>query len=109
MNLFAIFSLLIFTSSCYANLCDEITVLQQNGETQFEQANYANAIKWFDHGIENIGDRYLSDKLLDDTTTKLTLSKLVQQEGNLQQAAYLRMGVLSSRLSVLQQDSSQCQ
>lgn len=108
---FLILCLLVFNANCYGNICDELnqtTQLFTNGEAQLQKHHYLMAIKLFDRGIEQIGDRYLSPNLSDDTGLKLMLSESVQQEGHLSQAAHLRRGVLSSRLSVLKEDNKQC-
>lgn len=102
----------LYSFGCYANICDDIRVtrdLIKTGESRLADGNYTDAIALFDRGIEQIGDRYLSDDLCDDTTTKLMLSQFVQQEGKLSQAAHLRLGVLSSRLVLLEEGNPSCQ
>lgn len=103
--------LLIFSLNGYGNLCEQTNqtaILLNEGNAQLEDQHYLLAIKLFDRGIEQIGDAYLSDNLLDDTDTKLLLSQFVQQEGKLSQAAHLRQGVLSSRLAILQEEKQSC-
>ncbi|OCG02995.1 hypothetical protein [Gilliamella sp. wkB112] len=74
-----------------------ITLLKQ-GKVLIDQKNYQQSINLFDQGIKQLGDRYISDQLDDDTETKLTLANVEQQRGNIEQAAHIKYRILDSRL-----------
>lgn len=84
------------------NLSDvaHIHALFEKGKALMENQDYQQAIDAFDEGIQQLGYRYWSDNLSDDTDMKLLLGNAEQSKGLLERAAHLKHNVLGSRIHV---------
>lgn len=80
------------------NELENIINLLKQGKILMDQKNYQQSINLFDQGIKQLGDRYISEQLDDDTETKLTLANVEQQSGNIEKAAHIKYNILDSRL-----------
>lgn len=78
----------------------QIKNLLEQGAELMSQGHFQHAIVCFDQGIEQLGYRYFSDRLLDDTDMKLILGNIEQERGNIERAAHLKYNVLASRVQV---------
>lgn len=79
---------------------EQITHLLHQGKVLMGQKNYQQSLNMFDQGIKQLGDRYVSDQLDDDTDLKLMLAGDEQQKGNLAHAAHLKCNVLDARIQL---------
>lgn len=80
------------------NELENIINLLKQGKILMDQKNYQQSINLFDQGIKQLGDRYISEQLDDDTETKLTLANVEQQNGNIEKAAHIKYNILDSRI-----------
>ena len=89
--------------------CDQVRSMTEKtdclytlGLTNLSDKNYEKAIELFSAGINVIGMNYNKDhRAIDDTGLKLTLAKIEENKGNLETASNLYKGVLSSRISLI--------
>jgi hypothetical protein len=73
------------------------------GELALASGEYTEAIMAFRAGIRDIGDQYLGERpILDSTPTRITRAAVEERKGNSSFAANLLRNALASRISLMQ-------
>lgn len=100
-------TLLLANNSQPCQNIQQLANLLEQGKAKLINKEYTQAIIFFDKGIKQLADNYLSDEIIDDTGVKLTLANVEQKKGNLIRAANLKHKVLESRFTLLK-DRAHC-
>jgi hypothetical protein len=84
-------------------LAKETEVTLESAEKAIEKQDWPAANVLLQQGLTDLGNRYLTADIIDETGMKLMVAEVEEKKGSLSTAAGIRRGVLSSRLSLLRQ------
>ncbi len=73
-----------------------------NGEIELERHNYEQAIKLFRQGILTLGDDYQHPKITENSSMRIMLADIEEQQKHLYSAAGCLKDALDSRLFIYQ-------
>ena len=92
--------LLLMSHSAFSAEIGRIESLLAQGNAEIGKGKYEAAYHSCTQGIVELGNAYLSPKVIDDTGQKLVLAEVSAEEGNYKVASAVSCSSLNSRVSL---------